>query len=778
MPDTPLLTRTAPLPPGAPTRPFTSLRTKFVAFFSLILVVACSSLSWYFIESRRAAMVEELHRLGTILVASVAHNDHFRFAALVAEDQATMRHYLDGLLSIDEVVYVVISDAHGAPLAQRSKGAYPSLAEGTRSPETPLFPAHPLAVRAAQTRATIPTVTALNVVGGVVVLAQESAWQWDDLRPSFSETLYDFALPVHRSSRLPQSPFSLDPEPLSFASAGLGPPSVDGVIQIGLTDRHVRQSVGTMVWGVLALTLLIIAAGITGAHLLTAKITTPLRRLADVARQISEGSVPLQLHNSTNDEVGQLTHLFNVMARSVQDRNLAITTNLDTITTQVNQLTTLHQASAAITSTLNMHELLNTVLQLLAGNLGFGRMVLVLRHEDRDSAYVARVTGIPPDIEAMAHTLRIPIRDDGSLTAMLLLHHTPLLVRQLTADTPHIPAPILSLLQRIGVTSFIAVPLQSRHGTVGFLVGDRGYTACTDADLGVLQTIASHVAAAIDNARAYAHLSDLTQHQEERIRARTEELSKANEQLQAHDRRRSTFLSVVSHELRTPMTAIRSFTENMLDGVTGPLTPQQTTYLARIDHNVARLARIINQLLDWSRLDMQKEVLHPDPVCLVDIATTAADSLQSVAQDKQITLRILAPTPIPRVLGDRDKLEQILWNVIGNAIKFTPPGGSVTVSFSPDAEGMVETCVADTGCGIDPQHMQHIFDEFSKVPSPMPSAQGAQLGLCITKALVAMHHGTIRVDSTVGTGTRVCFTIPAARDAHRPKEGAPMTTTE
>jgi signal transduction histidine kinase len=245
------------------------------------------------------------------------------------------------------------------------------------------------------------------------------------------------------------------------------------------------------------------------------------------------------------------------------------------------------------------------------------------------------------------------------------------------------------------------------------------------------------------------------------IRERTDELSRANDRLQAHDRRRSTFLSVVSHELRTPMTAIRSFAENMLDGVTGPLTSQQTTYLTRIEHNVSRLARIINQLLDWSRLDTRKDVLRPEPVCIAEIAAIAAEGLQTVAAEKQIALRIEPEEPLPRILGDRDKLEQIL-NLIGNAIKFTPSGGTVTVTFSCDAAGTVKTCVADTGCGIDPLHLPSVFNEFSKVPSSMPSSQGAQLGLFITKTLITMHQGEIWAESMPGRGTCVCFTLPVA----------------
>ena len=350
----------------------------------------------------------------------------------------------------------------------------------------------------------------------------------------------------------------------------------------------------------------------------------------------------------------------------------------------------------------------------------------------------------------------------------MIIHSKPLLIHDIEAIPQRIFPPLFELLRRSGVRSFVAVPLQSHTKTLGFLSADRGSRPSSNDDLDILLTVASHVAAAIDNARAYADLAELTQHLEERIEHRTEELSCANAQLQEHDRRRTTFLSVVSHELRTPMTAIRSFAENMLDGVTGPLTDLQHTYLTRIQHNVTRLGRIIVQLLDWSRLDTKRVELRVEEVCMHQIATIAADSLQMVASEKNVSLAVEPIESLPTVCGDRDKLEQILWNLIGNAIKFTPPGGRVSVQFGESQPGVVQTCVADTGCGIEASHVANIFDEFSRVPSAMPGSQGAQLGLCITKTLITMHHGRIWVESQPEVGSRFYFTLPVAGSRDEP----------
>jgi len=735
-----------------PTNRFLSLRTKFVLFFSLILVIACSTLSWYFIENRREAMADNLQQLGAILLTSVVHNEHFQYAGLVAEDRPTLQQFLDGFMAVQEVVYVVITGADGTVLARQTKGTRQSSVSLVRSVDRPLYPDSQIAKQLFQSPRTTPLTTQLTLSNQI---GNRFAWE---------EVVYDLALPVQRTAKgnstLP--PFSILLDEGSASSSPTQPGLVAGVVQIGLSDALLKHELTTIIRNILLLTTFIIGAGMVGAHLLTLRITKPLRGLTDVAHQLAEGHSPAPIASSTNDELGQLTTMFNLMTHSLQERSLAITTNLATIKHQVGQLTTLHQVSATIAQTMDRNQLLNTILQLLVAHLGFTRMLLMLRHDERDTAYVAQVVGVSRDIVKAARQLDLPIQNDGSINADLLIHGKPLLIPNIETVADRIHPPVLELARQTGVTSFVAVPLQSHSQRLGYLAADRGAQPCTDEDLHMLVTIASHVAAAIDNAKAYSRLEELTRHLEHRISERTQELSCANERLQEHDQRRSLFLSVASHELRTPMTVIRSFADNMRDGIAGPVTEQQLTYLARIGHNLNRLTRIINQLLDWSRLDSKKEELSVKRVCVQATTILVVDSLRTVATDKMITLEIMHEDGLPAVWGDSDKLEQILWNLIGNAIKFTPPGGRVTVDFQTTPEGFVQTCVADTGCGIDPGHLEKLFQEFSKVPSAVPSAQGAQLGLFITKSLVTMHRGTIWVESAPGAGTRFYFTVPVA----------------
>ncbi|HBH79872.1 MAG TPA: hypothetical protein DDY39_08600, partial [Nitrospira sp.] len=640
---------------ASPPRPrrASGLRLKFVLLFSLILIVTCSTLSWYFLETRHEAMTANLEEMGTILLTNTVRNDHFRVAGIVLEDRTTLDQFLQSLMSIDHVVYVIITGSDGRLLSRQSKRMQEIGRTPLLTPPSPIYPEDQLSESLTHIPLTTPLITRLVWSSDHTLIPQQTASDW--LVPFLirKETLYDFAMPVLRDTTPISSP-SIELEDNRKVPSTQS--QVVGIVRIGITDGQAKAALSLIVRNVLILTACIITTGILIIYLLTSRITTPLRSLAVATRKLAEGEDTTGLPvSSRNDEVGQLTHAFNVMTQSLRDRNQAIGKNLDTIRQQIRQLTTIHQASTTIANTtlFDRDNLLDTVLHLIVDNLGFTRMMVVLHTQEQTHASIARIVGVSPEIVDGVQRLHLPIVDNGGITAELLLQGKAVLVHDVEAATHRFYPPLLELVRRSGIQSFVGAPLQSHGKILGYLAGDRGTHRCTDEDLHTLVTIAGHVAAAIDNATAYADLAELTQHLEERIEQRTDELSQANAQLQEHDRRRSKFLSVVSHELRTPMTAIRSFAENMLDGVTGPLTDLQHTYLTRVQHNVARLSRIIAQLLDWSRLDTKRIDLRLEPVCLHQIATIAVDSLQTVASEKNVSLMLLPIESLPLVRGDR-----------------------------------------------------------------------------------------------------------------------------
>jgi PAS domain S-box-containing protein len=235
------------------------------------------------------------------------------------------------------------------------------------------------------------------------------------------------------------------------------------------------------------------------------------------------------------------------------------------------------------------------------------------------------------------------------------------------------------------------------------------------------------------------------------------------------DRLKSDFVSNVSHELRTPLTAIKGSVDNMIDGITGTMNEKQTRYLTRIKSNADRLTRLINELLDLSRIEAGKIDLKPVNLALVSLAQEIADNIRPVAVEKLISLEVAAADGGTTAWADRDKIIQVLMNLIGNAVKFTPERGKVTVAVHKNGDRWVQISVADTGPGILPEEASRIFDRFYQIAqAEKQKAKGTGLGLAICKALVEMHGGKIWMESEVGKGSTFSFTLPAERPLNIP----------
>ncbi len=240
------------------------------------------------------------------------------------------------------------------------------------------------------------------------------------------------------------------------------------------------------------------------------------------------------------------------------------------------------------------------------------------------------------------------------------------------------------------------------------------------------------------------------------------------------DQMKSEFISVVSHELRTPLTSMKNAINIILGGMAGEITQNQRKFLSLANKNIDRLAGIINNLLDLSKLEAGKVEIRFQEVDLNEPLDTVISSLIPQAEDKSITMRKEIPVGLPKIYGDTDKIEQIFTNLINNAIKFTPEGGSITVAarlvHSPEGVpteeyelngNFIEICVEDTGIGIPEEELDHVFDKFHQIAGSLTrEIGGTGLGLPITKGLIEAHKGEIRVESEVGKGSRFVFTLP------------------
>lgn len=228
------------------------------------------------------------------------------------------------------------------------------------------------------------------------------------------------------------------------------------------------------------------------------------------------------------------------------------------------------------------------------------------------------------------------------------------------------------------------------------------------------------------------------------------------------ERAKSEFVSTVSHELRTPMTSIKGYTDLLLMGAVGELTEQQRHFVTIIRNNADRLTALVNDLLDISRIESGRIELNLKPVLIQEVVDQVVSSLQPRASSRDLEIRVEVSPDLPAVWGDSDRIAQILINLVGNAIQYTPPGGEITISARVRGEKM-EVSVADTGIGISEENQKKIFDRFFRADDPLvQETPGTGLGLPITASLVEMHGGEIWVESELGEGSTFTFTLPLA----------------
>jgi two-component system phosphate regulon sensor histidine kinase PhoR len=228
------------------------------------------------------------------------------------------------------------------------------------------------------------------------------------------------------------------------------------------------------------------------------------------------------------------------------------------------------------------------------------------------------------------------------------------------------------------------------------------------------------------------------------------------------DQRRE-FVANVSHELRTPLSLIKGYTETLLEGAKDD--PEHCTrFLHTIDKHADRLTFLIEDLLTISKLESGQVTLNLQPVNLYRVAAQVLEDLKSKAEDRQVTLLNHIP-PTLQVHGDADRLQQVLANLVDNAIKYGKPAGRVVVGGRSLHEDLVEAWVADDGVGIPPESRTRVFERFYRVDKGRSREQGGTgLGLSIVKHIIQAHGGEVRVDSELGKGTCFYMTLPRVNE--------------
>jgi signal transduction histidine kinase len=239
-----------------------------------------------------------------------------------------------------------------------------------------------------------------------------------------------------------------------------------------------------------------------------------------------------------------------------------------------------------------------------------------------------------------------------------------------------------------------------------------------------------------------------------------DELDRLYDELETTSRHKSEFLASMSHELRTPLNAIIGFSQVLRERMFGDLNEKQEEYLDDILVSAYHLLSLINDVLDLSKVEAGQIELEVAPFSLCDALESGVVMVRERASDEGVRVELAADPEIDPVEGDERRIRQVVFNLLANAVKFTPEGGAVDVSAAR-RNGEVWVSVSDTGPGVAPEDRERIFEEFQQTDVGVGVGEGTGLGLALSKRLVELHGGRIWVDSEVGAGSTFVFTLPA-----------------
>lgn len=321
------------------------------------------------------------------------------------------------------------------------------------------------------------------------------------------------------------------------------------------------------------------------------------------------------------------------------------------------------------------------------------------------------------------------------------------LLEQVAQDEEH-----LALLRSLGLRSAIIVPLVARGRTLGAITLACERERCFDeSDLHIAEDLAGRGAVAVDNARLYQE-AQAAEADAERSRAEAEF---ANES-------KSEFLAMMSHELRTPLNAIGGYAQLMEEGISGPITEMQREYLKRVRRSQEHLEALINDVLDFAKLEAGRLDFEIVEFALEDALSAVIALVEPQAGAKQLRFEYRGGDPAIRVRADRDKVLQVVLNLVSNAVKFTAAGGRITMDWL-SRPGQAHIRVSDTGAGLPPEKLGTVFEPFVQAARNVHGAShGTGLGLTISRDLARRMGGDLTVVSEVGVGSTFTLTLPLA----------------
>jgi GAF domain-containing protein len=391
-----------------------------------------------------------------------------------------------------------------------------------------------------------------------------------------------------------------------------------------------------------------------------------------------------------------------------------------------------------VTGDLHLESVLQTTVQNLRRLLNARASTITMLSEDGEELIVKAADGVDPEF------MNARMKLEDSISGKVLKESRLIYTRDSLTDPEF-------LFFDLVVRSLLVVPLIVRDSAIGTLTVDSAHpNAFAESDIQLMTIAAAQVSVAISNARLFEEVED-----------RAEELAVAYEELKESDRLKDELVQNVSHELRTPLTFVKGYVDLLMDGDRGLLTPEQQEYLQIVADKTDDITRIIEDIITLQRIDSGN--LQLERLSMRDVLQTTVNNHSLVADKKGLTVELAPTTTRGWVHIDRQRINQVLDNLIGNAMKFSPDGGTIKVLLLEQDDDIC-VIVKDEGIGMPADKHQRIFERFYQIDgSSRRRFGGTGIGLAIVKRIIDAHQGKIWVESEINQGSSFYFTLPKAK---------------
>ncbi len=678
------------------------------------------------LREHRRLVTDELTKRGQALAVNLARSTEL---GVFSEDRQLLESSIRGVLGDPDIAYIAIYGEGGKLLAQGGERA------------------HEFASRLGD-------------------LPEAEARRWRELREPLARPIGDgrgrvveFVAPIVSQESKTADEVLMGTQFKPPAGAKAEAPRPIGFVRLGQSLHTIDAHLVSLLKMWSGVTVFFFLASAVAVWALARRITRPINRLTDHAQKIGAGRLDETISVESRDEIGRLAASFNDMTLALRrnvsekERVLAELQELNhTLEDRIRERTVeLEERSTALERSLEQVRAMAEITRAVSSSLDLKTVL------DTVSAYAVRLSNADAcgiyEVDAANDTVLVLAANNLSEEFLdqrrvftsrwkeaILRGWQAKRTVQFADITAASEFPFKTAILREGIRALVSVPFGLERPR-SIVVYRKSPGAFDERTVELLTALANQSSVAVEHARLFQQIEEKSQ------------------QLAEASRHKSAFLANVSHELRTPMNAILGFTEMILDRIYGDIPHELEEPLTDIQTNGKHLLRLINDVLDLSKIEAGRMELSLGEYSVQDVVDSVRASLHSLAEQKGLGFVAGVDPDLPIAYGDGKRITQCLMNLAGNALKFTRQGRvEITVDMRDD--NLVYR-VSDTGIGIPADHLDQVFAEFRQVdPTITREFGGTGLGLSITKRFVEMHGGRIWVESEVGKGSTFYFTIP------------------